>query len=161
MTAEYTLREIQKKDNKRVEEIIRSCLIEYGGNREGTAWEDPDLGRFSEIYRGDDRRYWVIEDMEGRVLGGCGIGPMEGISGVCELQKMYCLPQARGTGAAHRLMRQALDFAKTRYSRCYLETLENMRQAQRFYEKYGFQRICEPLGNTGHFILVNEISCRN
>ena len=45
----YRIREIEKRDNTAVEQIIRSCLIEFGGNREGTAWCDPDLGRFSEI----------------------------------------------------------------------------------------------------------------
>ncbi|MCR4658455.1 MAG: GNAT family N-acetyltransferase [Lachnospiraceae bacterium] len=151
MVSGHVLREIQKKDDRAVEQIIRSCLIEYGGDREGTAWEDPDLGRFSEIYRGNDRKYWVMEDEDGKILGGSGIGPLEGIPGVCELQKMYCIKEARGTGVAHELIRTALEFAKTRYERCYLETFGNMKAAQKFYEKYGFQRIYEPLGNTGHY----------
>jgi len=46
---EYRIREIEAKDNKKVENVIRTCLIEFGANREGTAWTDPDLGRFSEI----------------------------------------------------------------------------------------------------------------
>ena len=45
----YTVREIKARDNKDVENIIRTCLIEYGANHEGTAWADPNLGRFSEI----------------------------------------------------------------------------------------------------------------
>ena len=43
----YKIREIVKNDNKDVENVIRTCLIEYGANHEGTAWADPDLGRFS------------------------------------------------------------------------------------------------------------------
>lgn len=43
----YIIREITEKDNKEIENIIRSCLIEFGGNHEGTAWTDPNLGRFS------------------------------------------------------------------------------------------------------------------
>ena len=58
----YVIRPIEKKDNQRIEEIIRSCLIEFGGNHEGTAWIDSDLGRFSEIYAGEGRGYWVAED---------------------------------------------------------------------------------------------------
>ena len=45
-----TIRLIQEKDDPVIEMIIRQCLIEYGGNHEGTAWDDPDLGRFSKIY---------------------------------------------------------------------------------------------------------------
>ena len=47
---EYNIREIEGKDNKAVEKVIRTCLIEFGANHEGTAWADPDLGNFSDIY---------------------------------------------------------------------------------------------------------------
>ena len=39
----YTIREIEEKDNPQIEQVIRSCLIEFGGNREGLAWADPIL----------------------------------------------------------------------------------------------------------------------
>ena len=38
----YNIREIEEKDNAGVESLIRTCLLEFGGNREGTAWCDPD-----------------------------------------------------------------------------------------------------------------------
>lgn len=144
-------REIRKKDDKEVEMLIRTCLIEFGADHEGTAWADPDLGRFSEIYNSEGNRYWVATDENDRIVGGVGIGRLEGADGVCELQKMYCLPEARGTGASHKLMETALNYAKKHYKRCYLETLDNMYAAQRFYEKYGFERIYEPLVKTEHF----------
>ena len=96
----YTIRPIEARDNEAVEAVIRACLLEFGGNRPGTAWYDPGLSRFSEVYRGEGRAYWVAVDEGGRVVGGTGIGELEGVPGVCELQKMYCLPEARGTGAA-------------------------------------------------------------
>lgn len=148
---EYTIREIQKKDNSGIEQVIRTCLIEFGANHEGTAWADPNLGRFSEIYDGKGNQYWVVEDENGLVKAGVGIGNLPGVEGVCELQKMYCLPELRGTGISHQLMDIALEYAKKYYQRCYLETLDNMIAAQKFYEKYGFYRIYEPLGDTGHF----------
>ena len=145
----YILREIEEKDNKAVENVIRTCLIEHGGNHEGTAWADPDLGRFSEIYQGEGNKYWVAEDENGKIVGGTGIGNLE--NGICELQKMYCLPEARGTGVAHKLMQLALDYAKKYYKSCYLETLDNMTRAQRFYEKYGFVRVDKPVVITEHY----------
>ena len=147
----YTIRPIEARDNAAVEAVIRACLIEFGGDRPGTAWYDPGLGRFSEVYQGEGRAYWVAEDESGRVVGGTGIGELPGVPGVCELQKMYCLPEARGTGAAGLLIDAALAFARTRYEKCYLETFDNMKAAHRFYEKHGFRRIHEPLGSTGHF----------
>ena len=147
----YNIREIQQKDNKQVENVIRTCLIEFGANHDGTAWADPDLCRFSEIYNTEGNKYWVIEDENGIILGGVGIGNLEGTDKVCELQKMYCLPQIRGTGLSHKLMDIALNYAKQYYKKCYLETLPNMIGAQKFYEKYGFIRIYEPVIKTDHF----------
>ena len=147
----YEIRELKKEDNKKIEKLIRDCLIEFGANHEGTAWVDPNLGRFSEIYNTEGNKYWVAIDKKGNVAGGVGIGKLDGIDDVCELQKMYCLPQVRGTGLSHKLMDIALEYAKKYYSRCYLETLENMVAAQKFYEKYGFERMDEPLVKTEHF----------
>lgn len=148
---EYKIREIEFKDNKNIENVIRTCLIEFGANHEGTAWTDPDLGRFSEIYNTDGNKYWVAEDENGKIIGGVGIGKLNGIYDVCELQKMYCLPEERGTGIAHNLIKIALEYAKKYYKKCYLETLENMVAAQKFYEKHGFRRLEKPLVQTGHF----------
>lgn len=148
---EYRIREIEAKDNIEVENLIRTCLIEFGANHKGTAWEDPNLGRFSEIYNTEGNKYWVALDENEKIVGGVGIGKLDEIGDVCELQKMYCLPYARGTGVSHNLMDIALEYAKKYYSRCYLETLENMVAAQKFYEKYGFERIHDPIVNTGHF----------
>ena len=145
-----TVREIKEQDNAAVEAIIRSCLKEYGGDREGTAWCDPDLGRFSEIYGEPEMRYWVAEDHAGRILGGAGFGPLPGEEGVCELQKMYTLPEARGTGIAHRLVETVLQHAADHYALCYLETFGNMSRAQSFYRKHGFEQTDQPMGSTGH-----------
>lgn len=146
----YIIRDIEEKDNAAVEQIIRYCLKEFGGDHEGTAWEDPDLGRFSETYSAAKRHYWVAVDESGEVLGGGGIGPLVGEDGVCELQKMYCMPKARGCGIAQQIMNLALEFAAQHYERCYLETFGNMLAAQRFYEKNGFERFDGTLGDTGH-----------
>ncbi|MDO4806246.1 MAG: GNAT family N-acetyltransferase [Coriobacteriales bacterium] len=147
---QYIIRQVEPKYNRAIEVVIRSCLVEFGANHEGTAWADPYLGRFSEVYAHANCAYWVAIDETGEVVGGVGVGPLEGVPEVCELQKMYCLPKARGTGIAQRLLSNALDFAANHYERIYLETLDNMIAAQRFYEKHGFERIHEPLGNTGH-----------
>lgn len=147
----YNIREIQQKDNKAVENVIRTCLIEFGANHEGTAWADPDLGRFSEIYNTEGNKYWIIEDENEKIFGGVGIGNLQGTDKICELQKMYCLPEIRGTGLAHKLIKIALDYAKKYYKKCYLETLPNMIAAQKFYEKHGFIRIYEPVIKTDHF----------
>lgn len=145
----YNIREIEKKDNAGVERLIRTCLLEFGGNREGTAWCDPDLGRFSEIYNKTGYKYWVAEDEKGQIVGGAGVGGLT--QDVCELQKMYCLKEARGTGVAHELMKLCLEYAKKYYKKCYLETFSNMIAANKFYNKYEFQKLEKPFLETVHF----------
>ena len=145
---EYKIREIEAKDNKSVENIIRTCLIEFGANHEGTAWADPDLGRFSEIYNKEAHKYWVVEDEQGIIVGGVGIGKLT--EDVCELQKMYFLQETRGTGIAHKLMEIALEYAKRYYKKCYIETLSNMIAANKFYKKHGFISLEKPLIQTEH-----------
>ena len=148
---EYRIRPIAPYDDAAVERVIRGCLREFGADHAGTAWADPGLGHFSQVYAAPASRYWVALNNSGEVVGGVGIGPLDGVSGVCELQKLYCVPAVRGTGAAQRLMEVAMDFAKRRYRACYLETFASMYAARRFYEKYGFHRVDRPLGNTGHY----------
>ncbi|WP_333742770.1 GNAT family N-acetyltransferase [Paenibacillus aestuarii] len=55
----------------------------------------------SNYYNQKGRAYWVALDESGKVLGGCGIAEY-GLTEehICELQKMYLLKEARGTGVA-------------------------------------------------------------
>lgn len=152
MSMGYTIRTIEKSDDLAVEAVIRSCLVEFGANHPGTAWTDPYLNRFSEVYNSEGNRYWVAADETGKIVGGVGVGTLTGGDDpqICELQKMYCLPEARGTGVAQQLMDVALAYAKRYYKAVYLETLDNMVAAQRFYEKFEFSRINYRIGDTGH-----------
>lgn len=144
------IREIEEKDNPQVEHLIRTCLLEFGANKPGCAWEDPDLGRFYQVYQPANRKYWVVEH-EGKIVGGCGIGPVSGKVDVCELQKMYCLAIARGTGMANQLLQLALAFAKEYYQYCYLETFANMVAANKFYLKMGFTKLDKPIIDSAHY----------
>ena len=51
------IREIEEKDNKDVENLIRTCLIEFGADKPGCAWTDPDLGRFFQVYQKEKSIY--------------------------------------------------------------------------------------------------------
>lgn len=144
------IREIQEKDNEQVESLIRTCLIEFGANKPGCAWSDPNLGCFYQVYSGEKSKYWVVEE-NGKIVAGCGIGPLLGTEDVCELQKMYSLKEARGSGIAKKLLGLSLEFARVHYKKCYLETFDNMEAAKRFYEKNGFLRLEKPLVETEHY----------
>ncbi|MEP4547226.1 MAG: GNAT family N-acetyltransferase [Saccharospirillum sp.] len=145
----YTLARIQPADNAAMAIVIRQGLTEFGANRPGFAWQDPELDELSRAYSGDTTAYWVIRSREG-VVGGCGIGRLQGVAQCCELQKMYVLAEHRGARLGARLMEVALDFAARHYQWCYLETLNGMAQAAALYRKSGFIRLPQPIGQTGH-----------
>lgn len=144
------IREIEERDNERVELLIRSCLIEFGGNKPGCAWSDPNLGCFYQVYQNEKSKYWVVEH-NGKIIAGCGIGPLENTEDTCELQKMYALKEARGTGIAADLLNLSLEFEQKYYKQCYLETFSNMTAANKFYKKYGFIQLDKPLVETEHY----------
>ena len=145
----YSLARIQPADNAAMAIVIRQGLTEFGANRPGFAWQDPELDDLSLAYSGDTTAYWVIRSREG-VVGGCGIGRLQGVPDCCELQKMYVLADHRGARLGARLMDAALDFAARHYRWCYLETLNGMAQAAALYRKSGFIRLPQPIGQTGH-----------
>lgn len=145
------IRYIERRDNTAIEGIIRDCLIEFGGNRDGLAWADDSMHDLYTYYNSAaNRAYWIVEE-EGEVLGGCGIAPFDEENGICELQKMYLSSAIRGQGAAADLLGTALEFARQHYSRCYLETLQTMQAAGRFYLKHGFGLLDAPLAGSEHY----------
>ncbi|WP_075182794.1 GNAT family N-acetyltransferase [Pantoea sp. 1.19] len=143
---------LQPDDNAAVAAIIRTVSAEFGLTADkGFAVADPQLDDLYEAYATADSAYWVVVQHD-KVVGGGGIAPLAGgEADICELQKMYLLPAARGQGAARELVRRALDFARQRgFKRCYLETTAALSQAVALYEQLGFIHLDAPLGKTGH-----------
>ena len=146
------IREIELKDNPKIAKAIRQVLIEMGVPKVGTAYEDKALDCMVQTYDTPKSKYFVVAQGES-VIGGAGISPLENYEGnVCELQKMYFMPEARGKGLGSKMMDKCLDFAKEAgFDYCYLETMPYMDDARKLYRKVGFQSIDKPMGNTGHY----------
>ena len=145
------IRPIELKDNQQLALAIRAVLIEMGVPKVGTAYEDKELDEMYETYDADRSRYFVIEKA-GDILGGAGLAPLkDGAPNVCELQKMYFMPDARGKGKGKEMIHKCLTFARAqKFDLCYIETMPNMLDAQTLYKKVGFEYIQHPMGNTGH-----------
>ena len=146
------IRKIEHKDDAKTATIIRSILIEMGVPKVGTAYEDTALDCMTETYNGDKKQYFVVEK-ENEIIGGAGIAALDNHDGnICELQKMYFLPKARGKGIGGKMMQKCLDFAKqSGFDKCYLETMPFMDDARKLYLKSGFEFLSKPIGNTGHY----------
>ncbi len=146
------IRQILPRDNKTIKEIIQSSILEHGAPMVGTAYSDDATKAMYQQYQKPRRSYYVI-DVDGVVVGGAGVAPLDNYDGnVCELQKMYFKPEARGKGYGKQLMLHCLEKGKAlKFDRIYLETMDNMYAAQGLYQHVGFNLLDAPLGNTGHF----------
>ncbi len=150
--SEIIIREIEARDNVAVAKLIREVLVELGAPKVGTAYEDKSLDVLSEVYESDNATYFVAE-LDGKIVGSAGISQLENTTdNVCELQKMYFLPEARGKGLGSKMIQKCLTTAKDLgYEKCYLETLPYMKSAVKLYKRTGFKALSEPLGETGHY----------
>jgi putative acetyltransferase len=147
----FIIRPIVASDDARMAQIIRTVMPEFGATGDGFAINDPEVDWMTRAYSEPRCSYFVVEH-EGQVLGGGGVAPLvDGAQDVCELRKMYFLPQLRGMGAGAALMERCLEAARAHgFQRCYLETLRGMDAAMRLYERSGFRRLPGPMGATGH-----------
>ena len=146
-----SIRPIELQDNPFVESLIKSVFDELDLPKTGTAYEDASLKTMYQNYNCENSIYFVLET-NGKIIGGAGIASLENEKmEVCELQKMYFLPEARGLGFGNQLMQLCLEKAKMfGFESCYLETLPQMKDAQKLYVKSGFNYLEKPFGLTGH-----------
>ena len=149
---DFIIREIKPADNVAISKVIRSVILEMGAPKIGTAYEDKATDIMFETYQKKNVAYFVLEH-KNEVIGGAGIAKLDNCEdNICELQKMYFLPIARGKGLGTNLISRCLEKAKSfGFESCYLETMPYMLAARKLYAKNGFINLEAPLGNTGHY----------
>ncbi|HEY0731347.1 MAG TPA: GNAT family N-acetyltransferase [Chitinophagaceae bacterium] len=149
---EISIRTIEKHDNEALAKVVRDTLAEFGANRPGTVYYDETTDHLFEVFQTPRSIYYVAEYM-GELVGGGGIYPSDGLDeDTCELVKMYLRKKVRGIGLGKHLIEKCIDFARQAgYKQIYIETMPELKQALKTYEKFGFEYIDHPMGNTGHF----------
>jgi putative acetyltransferase len=154
--AAFEFRPIRREDNEKVARVIRTVMTEFGCVGEGYSINDPEVDAMFETYD-NERSVFFVVTRQGEILGCGGIGPLAGGDReTCELKKMYFYPEARGKGLGEKMVSRCLQAAAEKgFKRCYLETVARMWQANLLYQKMGFEKICSPMGVTGH------CSCEN
>lgn len=152
MQTNIIIRPIQPADNPDLALIVRNTLSEFGAANPGTVYFDPTTDALFELFQAQRAAYFVAE-ADGKILGGGGIYPTEGLpEDTCELVKMYLLPEARGIGLGRALIEKCLEVAKENgFQQVYLETLDELHLALKIYAKFGFQYLNAPMGNSKHF----------
>lgn len=146
------IRALEEKDNLPLAELIRTVFREFKIDKPGTVYTDPTTDNLYEVFKTPASKYWVAEE-DGIIIGGCGIFPTEGLpKGYAELVKFYLLPAIRGKGIGKKLLLKSISSAKDMgYKKLYLESFPELANAVGMYEKIGFKKIQNPLGNSGHY----------
>ena len=147
-----TYRRLERGDNPDIAALIRTILEEFHIDRPGTAYTDPTTDDLYSLFA-DPRSVYYVAQKDGIIVGGCGIFPTNGLPGDCvELVKYYVLPGERGQGIGKKLMELCIDSARQLgFTHLYLETVPELRDAIRIYEKAGFEHISNAMGNSGHY----------
>lgn len=144
-------RTIQPNDNITLANIIRTSLLQFTDQLEGTVYTDPTTDDLYNLFRKEKSIYYIAEE-EGHLLGGGGLYPGEGMGeDTVELVKMYLAAKARGKGIGYQLLDKSVNKAREfGFSKVYIESLPVLKPALSLYEKYGFKYIDHPIGKTGH-----------
>jgi putative acetyltransferase len=150
--AEIKIRTIEQNDDEALAKLVRNTLKEFGANRPGTVYYDESTDHLFEVFQ-TPRSIYFIGELNKEIVGGGGIYPTLGLpADTCELVKMYLYPYVRGIGLGRLLIQKCIDYAKEAgYEHIYLETMPELQQALKAYEKLGFTYINHPMGNSGHF----------
>lgn len=150
---EISIRTIQKKDNEALAFIIRNTLTEFGANHPGTVYYDESTDHLFEVFQESPPAIYYVAENNNEIVGGAGIFPTPGLpDGVCELVKMYLIPQVRGIGLGKLLIQKCIDTAsELGFNSIYLESMPELKKALTVYEKFGFKYLDKQLGNSGHF----------
>ncbi|SEF63046.1 GNAT family N-acetyltransferase [Vibrio hangzhouensis] len=131
--------------------VIQSVGAEFGAVGEGFGPSDPEVAAMSGHYVETQGSLYLVALVDGKVVGGCGIAPFASHDDVCELKKLFLLPESRGLGLGKKLTEQCLEFASEHgYRQCYLDTLASMTSAIQLYESMGFTHLTQPLEGTIH-----------
>jgi putative acetyltransferase len=151
MNQDFSIRNIQPSDNPALAKIIRDTMTEFGVNHPNTVFTDPTTDHLYELFR-KERSVYHVAEINGRIAGGGGIYPTDGLpADTCELVKMWLQPAARGIGLGKLLIEKCLKQAEELgYKKIYLETMPELKQAMKVYEKFGFGYLKGPMGNSGH-----------
>lgn len=95
-----------------------------------------------EYYYNGSYNFWFAVDHLGKVIGSIGLKRID--NKTAEIKKFFVVKEHRGKGTAIKLFDKLLKSAmKHKFKILYLGTVDILKAAQSFYEKFGFDRINE------------------
>ncbi len=95
-----------------------------------------------EYYFNGSYNFWFAVNHNGQVIGSIGLKKID--HKTAEIKKFFVAAEYRGKGVAIKLLDKLIKSAiKHKFKFLYLGTVDLLKAAQRFYEKFGFVRINE------------------
>lgn len=171
------IREMTSQDNAQMAKIIVNVLVEHEfSDSSNGGYDTHNLPlKIRDLYtyiKSRGGKYFVIEDtIEHHILGGGGyiVRLQQDNSffsqknpSFIELEKLYFLPEIRGTGlATELLMKIESEAHHETYPLIYVETEPSLSRAIRFYEKSGFKKIQTSKTNSICFIKDLKANCQS
>lgn len=147
----YRIVDISSEHDNDICYIIKNVGVEFGATGDGFGPGDDEVLEMSAHYHPEENSKYLILLLDDRVVGGCGLSPFNHSKTICELKKLFLLPEARGRGFGKTIAGKILTFAKNvGYTQCYLDTLSSMTSAISLYEELGFTHLSKPLDGTKH-----------
>lgn len=130
------LRDSKRGDEVEVYRLVKNVLAKYGLST-NPAVTDKDLSDIQAEYADNGGAFRILE-VDGKVIGSYGLYRVS--DEVCELRKMYLLPEHHGKGHGRKMMDDALAQARSRgFNEIVLESNSILKKALKLYEEYGFE----------------------
>lgn len=131
-----TLRRAVAADSAAARAVVKAVFDEYG-----FTWEEHGYHADLQDVEASYAAFFVVES-DGRVVGTAGL------TEAGSLERLYVLPEARGSGAGSRLLGAVADEARRR-GQTQLEIWSDKRfvDAHRLYERHGARVVGERVGD--------------
>lgn len=92
------------------------------------------------FYYDNSYNFWYAVTDNGQIIGSIGLRKINNCCG--EIKKFFVIKEYRGTGVAKKLMLTLINAAlKHSFNKLYLGSVDILKAAHNFYEKYGFIKI--------------------
>lgn len=122
--------------------VVRQLLIDYRNEFDDetcfTSFEE-EFNNLEAVYTEAGKwKLIVVEETSQKIVGCVGVRTLS--PGVAEMKRLYVIPSHRGLHLGKRLAEEIIELVKkNHYDRMLLDTMLEMKDAQRLYERLGFR----------------------
>ena len=106
----YIVEEIKPQHDVKVCEIIKMVGKEFGAIGDGFGPSDSEVEAMSQYYKNENSSRYLVASIDGYLVGGGGISSFNNSNEICELRKLFLLPESRGLGVGKKIIEECLKY---------------------------------------------------